>query len=302
MNNKLKQILECVPNFSEGRDPARIEAIVQPFRGRAGVKLLDTQRDEDHNRLVVTVVGEPEALKSAVLEAMAAAVARIDLRQHRGQHPRMGAVDVVPFIPVRNVTMAAAVELSRQVAAAAAEQLNLPIFLYEESASAPHRRNLAEIRKGQFEGMPVKLRQPEWAPDFGPAEVHPSAGVTAVGARMPLVAYNVNLGTTNLEIANDIARKLRHLSGGLRYCKAIGIALTERGIVQVSMNMTDFTRTALYRAFELVRIEARRWGVPIVGSEIVGLVPMAALIDAAAYYLQLENFAPEQVLESRIYE
>jgi glutamate formiminotransferase len=302
MNNTLKQILECVPNFSEGRDPARIEAIVQPFRGRKGVKLLDTQRDEDHNRLVVTVVGEPEALKSAVLEAMAAAVARIDLRQHRGQHPRMGAVDVVPFIPVRNVTMAAAVELSRQVAAAAAEQLNLPIFLYEESASAPHRRNLAEIRKGQFEGMPVKLRQPEWAPDFGPAEVHPSAGVTAVGARMPLVAYNVNLGTTNLEIANDIARKLRHLSGGLRYCKAIGIALTERGIVQVSMNMTDFTRTALYRAFELVRIEARRWGVPIVGSEIVGLVPMAALIDAAAYYLQLENFAPEQVLESRIYE
>lgn len=302
MNTKIKQILECVPNFSEGRDPARIEAIVQPFRGREGVKLLDTQRDEDHNRLVVTVVGEPKALKAAVLEAMAAAVAVIDLRQHRGQHPRMGAVDVVPFIPVRHVTMAEAVELSRQVAAAAAETLNLPIFLYEESASAPHRRNLAEIRKGQFEGMPEKLRQPEWAPDFGPAEVHPSAGVTAVGARMALVAYNVNLGTTHLEIANDIARKLRHLSGGLRYCKAIGIALTERGIVQVSMNMTDFTRTALYRAFELVRIEARRWGVPVVGSEIVGLVPMAALIDTAAYYLQLENFNPEQVLESRIYE
>ncbi len=302
MKNKMKQILECVPNFSEGRDPARIEAIVQPFRGREGVKLLDTQRDEDHNRLVVTVVGEPKALKAAVLEAMAAAVAVIDLRQHRGQHPRMGAVDVVPFIPVRHVTMAEAIELSRQVAAAAAETLNLPIFLYEESASAPHRRNLAEIRKGQFEGMPEKLRQPEWAPDFGPAEVHPSAGVTAVGARMALVAYNVNLGTTNLEIANDIARKLRHLSGGLRYCKAIGIALTERGIVQVSMNMTDFTRTALYRAFELVRIEARRWGVPVVGSEIVGLVPMAALIDTAAYYLQLENFTPEQVLESRIYE
>ncbi len=302
MKNKMKQILECVPNFSEGRDPARIEAIVQPFRGREGVKLLDTQRDEDHNRLVVTVVGEPKALKAAVLEAMAAAVAVIDLRQHRGQHPRMGVVDVVPFIPVRHVTMAEAVELSRQVAAAAAETLNLPIFLYEESASAPHRRNLAEIRKGQFEGMPEKLRQPEWAPDFGPAEVHPSAGVTAVGARMALVAYNVNLGTTHLEIANDIARKLRHSSGGLRYCKAIGIALTERGSVQVSMNMTDFTRTALYRAFELVRIEARRWGVPVVGSEIVGLVPMAALIDTAAYYLQLENFNPEQVLESRIYE
>ncbi|MCU0854794.1 MAG: glutamate formimidoyltransferase [Rhodobacteraceae bacterium] len=298
----MKRIIECVPNFSEGRDPEKIEAIVRPFRGREGVKLLDTQRDEDHNRLVVTVVGEPEALKAAVLDAMSVAVARVDLRQHRGQHPRMGAVDVVPFIPVRHVTMAEAIALSREVAAAAAEQLKLPVFLYEESASAPHRRNLAEIRKGQFEGMPEKLRLPEWTPDFGPHEVHPSAGVTAVGARMALVAYNVNLGTANLEIANDIARKLRHLNGGLRYCKAIGVALTERGIVQVSMNMTDFTRTALYRAFELVRIEARRWGVPVVGSEIVGLVPMAALIDTAAYYLQLENFTPEQVLESRIYE
>jgi glutamate formiminotransferase len=298
----MKQLIECVPNFSEGRDPEKIEAIVQPFRGREAVKLLDTQRDEDHNRLVVTVVGEPEALKSALLAAMAAAVAVIDLRKHRGQHPRMGAVDVVPFIPVRGVTMAEAVALSREVAAAAAETLNLPIFLYEESASAPHRRNLAEIRKGQFEGMPDKLRQPGWEPDFGPVEVHPSAGVTAVGARMPLIAFNLNLGTTDLAIANDIARKLRHSSGGLRYCKAIGIALTERGIVQVSMNMTDFTRTALYRAFELVQIEARRWGVPVVGSEIVGLVPMAALIDTAAYYLQLENFTPEQVLESRIYE
>lgn len=298
----MKRIVECVPNFSEGRDPGRIEAIVQPFRGKEGLKLLDTQRDEDHNRLVVTVVGEPEALRSAVIEAMAAAVAVIDLRQHRGQHPRMGAVDVVPFIPVRNVTMVEAVELSRQVAAAAGQTLKLPIFLYEESASAPHRRNLSEIRKGQFEGMAEKLKQPEWRPDFGPAEVHPSAGVTAVGARMPLVAYNVNLGTSNIEIANDIARKLRHLSGGLRYCKAIGIELTERGIVQVSMNMTDFTRTALYRAFELVRVEARRWGVPVVGSEIVGLVPMAALIDTAAYYMQLENFASDQVLESRIYE
>ena len=302
MNPKMQQILECVPNFSEGRRLDRIEKIVQPFRGKGGLKLLDYQRDEDHNRLVVTLVGEPEALKTAVLEAMAAAVASIDLREHRGQHPRMGAVDVVPFIPIRGVSMDEAVELSRKVAAAAAETLNLPIFLYEESASAPHRRNLAEIRKGQFEGMPTKLRQPEWRPDFGPAEVHPSAGVTAVGARMPLVAYNVNLGTSNIKIAEDVARKLRHLSGGLRYCKAMGVELKERGIVQVSMNLTDYTRTALYRAFELVRIEARRWGVPVVGSEIVGLVPMAALVDTAAYYLQLENFTPEQVLESRIYE
>jgi glutamate formiminotransferase len=296
------KILECVPNFSEGRSLEKIEKIVQPFRGREGVKLLDYQRDEDHNRCVVTVVGEPEPLKTAVLEAMAAAIAAIDMRTHEGQHPRMGAVDVVPFIPVKGVAMPEAVELSRQVAQTAAQRLNLPIFLYEESATAEHRRNLADVRKGQFEGMAEKIRQPGWKPDFGPDEIHPSAGVTAMGARMPLVAYNVNLGTANLEIASDIARKIRHLSGGLRYCKAIGIDLKDRGIVQVSINMTDYTRTALYRVFELIRIEARRWGVPIVGSEIIGLVPMGALIDTAAYYLQLENFKAEQVLESRIYE
>ncbi len=298
----MTKILECVPNFSEGRDLEKIERIVQAFRSREGVKLLDCQRDEDHNRCVVTVVGEPEPLKAAVLEAMGVAVAGIDMRWHKGQHPRMGAVDVVPFIPVKGVSMPEAVELSRQVAKAAAETLQLPIFLYEESATAVHRRNLADIRKGQFEGMPEKVKQPEWKPDFGPVGVHPSAGVTAVGARMPLVAYNVNLGTANLEIANDIARKIRHLSGGLRYCKALGIGLKDRGIVQVSINMTDYTKTALYRVFELIRIEARRWGVPVVGSEIVGLVPMGALVDTAAYYLQLENFKMEQVLESRIYE
>jgi glutamate formiminotransferase len=298
----MNKILECVPNFSEGRNREKIEKIVQPFRGREGVKLLDCQRDEDHNRCVVTVVGEPEALKSAVLESMEAAIAAIDMRSQKGQHPRMGAVDVVPFIPVKNVSTKEAVEFSRQVAEAAARKFNLPIFLYEESATAPHRRNLADIRKGQFEGMPEKLKQSEWKPDFGPVDMHPSAGVTAVGARMPLVAYNVNLGTANINIANDIARKVRHLSGGLRYCKALGIELKDRGIVQVSINMTDYTKTALYRVFELIRIEARRWGVPVVGSEIVGLVPMGALIDTAAYYLKLENFKAEQVLESRIYE
>jgi glutamate formiminotransferase len=298
----MDRIVECVPNFSEGRNLERIEKIVQPFRAREGVKLLDYQRDEDHNRCVVTVVGEPEALKTAVLEAMGAAIAVIDMRAHKGQHPRMGAVDVVPFIPVKNMSMKEAIELSRQVAESVAQKFKLPIFLYEESATAVHRRNLADIRKGQFEGMPEKLKQAEWKPDFGPAEMHPSAGVTAVGARMALVAYNVNLGTSNLDIASDIARKVRHLSGGLRYCKAIGVELKHRGIVQVSINMTDFTKTALYSVFELIRIEAKRWGVAVVGSEIVGLVPMGALIDTAAYYLQLENFKTEQVLESRIYE
>jgi len=299
---RMTQILECVPNFSEGRDVQKIERIVQSFRSREGVKLLDYQRDEDHNRCVVTVVGAPEPLARAVLDAMEAAIAAIDMRTHKGQHPRMGAVDVVPFIPVKGVSMPEAVELSRQVAEAAARKFNLPIFLYEESATAGHRRNLADVRKGQFEGMPAKIKLAAWKPDFGPAEIHPSAGATAVGARMPLIAYNVNLGTADLQIANDIARKIRNLSGGLRYCKALGIELKDRGIVQVSINMTDYTQTALYRAFELIRIEARRWGVPIVGSEIVGLVPMGALIDTAAYYLQLENFKAEQVLESRIYE
>ena len=298
----MTKIVECVPNFSEGRNLERIEKIVQPFRAREGVKLLDYQRDEDHNRCVVTVVGEPEALKTAVLEAMGAAIAVIDMRAHKGQHPRMGAVDVVPFIPVKNMSMKEAIELSRQVAESVAQKFKLPIFLYEESATAVHRRNLAEIRKGQFEGMPEKLKQAEWKPDFGPAEMHPSAGVTAVGARMALVAFNVNIGTSNLDIASDIARKVRHLSGGLRYCKAIGVELKHRGIVQVSINMTDYTKTALYSVFELIRIEAKRWGVAVVGSEIVGLVPMGALIDTAAYYLQLENFKTEQVLESRIYE
>jgi glutamate formiminotransferase len=298
----MNRILECVPNFSEGRNLEKIEKIVQPFRSREGVKLLDYQRDEDHHRCVVTVVGEPEPLQTAVLEAMEAAIAAIDMRTHQGQHPRMGAVDVVPFIPVKNVGMPEAVELSRQVAEAAARRFKLPVFLYEVSATAAHRRNLADVRKGQFEGMPEKIKQPEWKPDFGPAEIHPSAGVTAIGARMPLVAYNVNLGTPDLEIASDIARKIRHLSGGLRYCKAIGVELKQRGIVQVSINMTDYTQTTLYRVFELIRIEARRWGVAVVGSEIVGLVPMGALIDTAAYYLQLEGFRPEQVLESRIYE
>ncbi|MGE5257664.1 MAG: glutamate formimidoyltransferase [Hyphomicrobiales bacterium] len=298
----MNKIVECVPNFSEGRNLEKIEKIVQPFRGREGVKLLDYQRDEDHNRCVVTVVGEPDALTAAVVDAMGAAIAVIDMRSHKGQHPRMGAVDVVPFIPVKNVTMKEAIELARRVAVTAADRFGLPIFLYEESATAPHRRNLADIRKGQFEGMPEKIRQPDWKPDFGPAEVHPSAGVSAVGARMPLVAYNVNLGTSNLEIASDIARKIRHLSGGLRYCKALGIELKDRGMVQVSINMTDYTKTALYRVFELIRIEAKRWGIPVVGSEIVGLVPMGALVDTAAYYLQLENFKMDQVLEARIYE
>ncbi|MGN0035960.1 MAG: glutamate formimidoyltransferase [Bacteroidaceae bacterium] len=295
-------IMECVPNFSEGRDLQKIDRIVSPFRAKEGVKLLDYSNDEDHNRLVVTVVGQPEALKEAVIEAIGVAVSLIDLNHHQGQHPRMGAADVVPFIPIKGCTMDDAVALSREVGQRVAEAYGLPVFLYEKSATAPHRENLAAIRKGEFEGMAEKIRLPEWKPDFGPAQRHPTAGTVAIGARMPLVAYNINLNTPSLDIAHDIAKKIRFIGGGLRYCKAMGVELKDRGITQVSINMTDYTRTALYRAMEMVRFEARRYGVSVVGSEIIGLVPMEALIDTASYYLGLENFSMQQVLEARIME
>ena len=298
----MKKLIECVPNFSEGRDLDKIEKIVKSFQGKDGVKLLDYQNDEDHNRLVVTVVGKPGALKTALYEAFRSALDVIDMRRHRGQHPRMGAVDVVPFVPIKNVSMAETVDLSIQIAKHVSEAFNLPVFLYEASATRPERRNLANIRKGQFEGMADKIKKPEWKPDFGPKKIHPTAGVTALGARMPLVAFNVNLDTDNLSIANDIAEKVRHISGGLRYCKGIGVKLKERNMVQVSMNMTDYTKTALYRSFELIKMEARRYGVNVVGSEVIGLVPMAALIDTAVYYMGIENFSMEQVLEARIME
>ena len=289
--------MECVPNFSEGRDLEKIDKIVNPFRGKEGVKLLDYSNDIDHNRLVVTV-----ALKEAVIEAIGIAVELIDLNHHQGQHPRMGAADVVPFIPIKGCTMDDAIALSREVGATVAERYNLPVFLYEKSASAPHRENLAAVRKGEFEGMAEKIKLPEWHPDFGPAERHPTAGAVAIGARMPLVAYNINLDTPSLEIAHGIAKKIRFIGGGLRYCKAMGVELKERGITQVSINMTDYTKTALYQAMEMVRFEARRYGVNVVGSEIIGLVPMDALIDTSAYYLGLENFSMQQVLEARIME
>ncbi|MFA6702508.1 MAG: glutamate formimidoyltransferase [Dysgonamonadaceae bacterium] len=298
----MNKIMECVPNFSEGRDKHKIEKIVDCFRGRDNLKLLDYSNDEDHNRLVVTVIGEPDELKDAVVEAIENAVNLIDMNVHKGQHPRMGAVDVVPFIPIKNITMDEAIDFSKIVGQIATEKFKLPVYLYEKSASAPYRENLAVIRKGEFEGMEEKMKQPEWQPDFGPAQPHPTAGVVAIGARMPLVAYNVNLGTNNLEIATAIAKKVRHIGGGLHFCKAMSVAIEHRNITQVSMNLTDFTHTAIYRAHELVRIEANRYGVPIVGAEIVGLVPMAALIDTAAYYLGLENFSMQQVLETRLME
>ncbi|MBA4391041.1 MAG: glutamate formimidoyltransferase [Syntrophus sp. (in: bacteria)] len=298
----MKKIIETVPNFSEGSDKAKIEEILSVFRGKEGVKLLDLHRDIDHNRMVVTVIGEPDALKLAIIEAVGVAVRIIDMRTHRGEHPRMGAVDVIPFIPIKNMTMEEAVTLSQETAKAIWETHHLPVFLYEESTPISARKNLANIRSGQFEGMSEKLKYPQWKPDFGGQEIHPTAGVVAIGARMPLVAFNVNLDTDNIEIAQSIARAVRHISGGLRYCKAIGIELKERKITQVSMNITDYTRTPLYRALELVRIEAKRYGVNVVGSEVVGLVPMTALVDSVAYYMGLEDFSIDKVLEAKMIE
>ena len=297
----MERIVESIPNFSEGRDLEKVEKIVDSFRGKAGVKLLDYTSDPDHNRSVVTVIGEPEPLRDALIEAIGKAVELIDLTKHEGQHPRMGCVDVVPFVPVKGVTVEEADALAKETAKIASEKFGLPFFLYEHSASAPHRENLAAVRKGQFEGMAEKMLDTEkWTPDFGPATIHPTGGVTAIGARMPLVAFNINLDTADLEIANQIARKIRFMNGGFRFVKAMGVMLEDRNQAQVSMNLTDYTKTAVYRVFETVKMEARRYGVNVVGSEVIGLTPMAALVDCAEYYLQIENFNIDQVLETRL--
>ena len=297
----MNKILECVPNYSEGRDKDKIEKIVDCFRGKTDVKLLDYSNDENHNRLVVTVIGEPEALQAAVVESVGKAVELIDMTKHEGQHPRMGCVDVIPFIPIRNCTVEDADAAAKAVAKEASEKFGQPFFLYEKSATAPHRENLADIRKGQFEGMAEKMKDPMWKPDFGPDTIHPTGGVTAIGARMSLVAFNINLDTPNVEIASAIAKKIRYIGGGFRYVKAMGVMLEERNIAQVSMNLVNYEKSAIYRVFETVKMEARRYGVNVVGSEVIGLVPMAALIDSAEYYLQIENFDINQVLETRLF-
>jgi glutamate formiminotransferase len=298
----MRTIVECVPNVSEGRDAARVGEIADAVRGVPGVRLLDVSSDTSHNRSVLTFVGDAAAVRAGVLALFEAAVPRIDLRTHRGEHPRMGAVDVVPFIPLRGASVEECVALSREVGAEVAGRFGIPVYLYEDSASAENRRNLADIRKGQFEGFAAKMQDPAWKPDFGPAQPHASAGVVAIGARAFLIAYNVNLATADLAIADRIARAIRHLSGGFRYCKAMGVSLADRGIVQVSINMTNFRKTPLHRVFECVRSEAERHGVAIVGSEIVGMTPADALYAAAEHYLRLERFTPEMVIETKLLE
>lgn len=295
-----EMLIQSVPNFSEGRDLKKLEQIVDAFRAVPGVKLLDYSTDQEFNRCVVTVVGQPEPLQSAMVDAIGRAVELIDMSVHVGQHPRMGAVDVVPFIPVRNCTIEDADQVAKAVAREAAQKYNLPCFLYEKSATAAYRVDVADVRRGQFEGLAKKMQDPMWKPDFGPHCPHPTAGATIIGARMPLICFNVDLDTPNVELAKKIALRVRSMTGGLRYVKAMGIAHEEQNLAQVTMNLTDYTSSAMYTVFELIKIEARRYGVNVLGSEIVGIVPVQALIDSAEYYLQLSPLSADQILENMI--
>ena len=297
------KLVECVPNFSEGRRPEVLDAIVGEMTAVEGVRLLDREMDADHNRAVVTIVGEPEAVLEGAFRGMAKAAELIDLTKHEGEHPRMGATDVVPFVPVKGVTMDDCVELAKKLGERVGRELEIPVFLYESACTRPERQNLAKVRKGQFEGLCEEIgSNPAREPDYGPCRIHPTAGATAIGARPFLVAYNINLGTSDVGVAKTIARAIRHSGGGLRHVKAMGFEIKDRGIAQVSINMVNFKGTPLFRAFEMVKSEAERYGVPVIGSEVVGLVPADALIDAAEFYLRLEDFKRDQVLENRLSE
>ncbi len=293
-------IIECVPNVSEGRRPEVVAAFVAAIRRIAGVRVLDYSSDASHHRSVLTLAGDAAPLKQAVLALVEQAVRAIDLRTHKGEHPRLGAVDVVPFVPIEGVTMADCVALAKETAAEVAERFEVPVYLYEEASANPARKNLEDIRRGEFEGLAAKMARAEWRPDYGPAAPHASAGAMVIGARMPLIAYNINLATNRLDVAKKIAAGIRHSSGGFRFVKAMGITLEDRDVVQVSMNLTNFEKTPIFRVFEVVKREAARYGVNVLESEIVGLVPAAALVAAAEHFLQLENFKTDQVLETRL--
>ena len=298
----MEKIVECVPNFSEGRDLEKVERIVSAFRAKENVKLLDYSNDKDHNRMVITAIGTPEAMKNAVVEAVGIALNEIDLTKQQGEHPRMGAVDVIPFIPIKNISLEETDILAKETGKIIGEKYRLPVYLYEKSATAQHRQNLASVRKGEFEGWDEKMKHSDWIPDFGPRKKHSTGGVVAVGARMPLIAFNVNLNTNDMEIANQIAQKIRFIGGGLRYCKALGMNLKEKNVVQVSMNLTDYTKTSIYQVVEMIRFEARRYGVSIAGSELIGLLPLQAVVDTTAYYLGLTGFSTKQILETHFPE
>jgi len=299
----MARLIECVPNFSEGKNKHSIETIHTLIKNHTDVMLLDFTPDTDHNRTDVTLIGPPEVVKAVVLEIALKCVELIDMNKHKGEHPRMGAIDVVPFIPITEVSMSECIQLANDFAKEFSEKTNVPCYLYEEAAKREDRRNLANVRRGEYEGLKEEIgKNPEKIPDYGPNKIHPTAGATAVGARFFLIAFNVNLGTTNLKIAEDIAKVVRHSSGGFRYVKAKGFEIKEKGIVQVSMNLTNYQKTSIFRVFETIKNEAERYGVAIIGSEIIGLLPLEALVDSTNHYLRLEKFTVDQVLEKRLLE
>jgi glutamate formiminotransferase len=299
----MAEIVWCVPNFSEGRDQSVIDQITAEVEAVEDVKFLGADPDPDHNRVVVSFVGTRAGVAEAAFRAVSKAAQLIDLNHHKGEHPRMGAADVVPFVPVQGVTMDDCVQVAKQVGERIGKELDIPVFLYENAATRPRRRNLANVRKGQFEGLRELIgKDPDREPDYGPDHIHPTAGAVAVGARMPLIAYNVNLGTDDVTIAKDIAKAVRHISGGFRHVKAMGFEIKERGIVQVSMNLVNYKSSPIHRVQETIRREAARYGVPVMGAEVVGLITQEALVEVAKWYLQLEGFTDDQVLENRIWE
>jgi glutamate formiminotransferase / 5-formyltetrahydrofolate cyclo-ligase len=298
----MQRLMECIPNFSEGRRQEVIDAIAGAVKAVEGVRLLDVAPNTDHNRTVLTFVGPPEAVAEAAFQSTAEAVRLINMEEQKGEHPRMGAMDVVPFVPVSGVTLDDAVALANEVGKRIADELHVPVYLYSAAATTPARKRLPDVRKGEYEGLKQSISTPERHPDYGEPAMHPTAGATAVGARPPLIAFNVNLGTNKLPIAKAIAKGLRESSGGLVNVQALGVDLAAEGLVQVSMNLLDYTRTPIHRAYELVRIEAERFGVPVVASEIVGLLPLDALLGVADFYLRLKDFNRAQVLEARLLE
>jgi glutamate formiminotransferase len=288
--------LQCVPNFSEGRDPNFLREL-QTVLARHPVKVLDLSMNKDHNRADATFLGAPEAVETAAMAVASRALELIDMRTHKGSHPRMGAVDVVPFVPMRGMTMAEAVEIARRFGRAFAKTHGIPVFFYEEACTSEARRSLADIRKGEYEGMPRKLQDPAWIVDAGPQQLNTRSGVTAVSARMPLIAFNVNLHTDDVEVAKKIANAVRHVGGGLRFVRAIGLRLEDKGIVQVSMNLLNYHKTPIHRALELIKAEAARYGVLVKECELVGMIPIEALEEVASYYLQIPGFNSRQVIE-----
>jgi glutamate formiminotransferase len=296
----MQPLVECVPNFSEGRRPEVLEAIAAALRAHPSVQLLDIESDADHNRSVFTLVAPPQTMVPAMFDAIASAASLIDLDHHKGEHPRIGATDVVPFVPLRGVEMDECVALARELARRVGDELGIPVYLYERAASRPDCVNLADIRRGEYEGLKAEIQtDPNRKPDFGPSQLGP-AGATVIGARQPLIAYNVFLNTDEVEVARRIARSIRNSNGGLRYVKALGLLV--KGKAQVSMNLTNFHKTPVHQAVELIRREAARYGVSIESSELCGMIPQEALLDAAVWYLQLDNFDPGMVLENRLAE